>query len=301
MFKRILFSLLALLCLPVMSQQTTVQLVWPFSMASSAAPMIRGLIDAANSQQSEYNFVLVNRPGAGGAIAAQTVINSKELTVLVTSSSYYIRPLLFKDSYSYDQMSLLNEFCSNQPLGVFSTKIKHITELTKSKNLTVGINPGSITNLVSRAIVDNNSSINLVEVGYKGTPEATTDMLGGHLDMSVDFIGPATTQRFTGNVHTLGITGTRNQFGMKTFHSQGINGLEHVTVNYLILVRSDLPADLKLKLSNIFSKAGTNNQTKLLCEQEGGHVNIQPYSSMDQVNATSIARWTALTKNIPKQ
>lgn len=300
MLKRILLSLFVLLCWPVFAQQT-VQVVWPFSMASANASMLRALIETANLQQSEYNFVLVNKPGAGGAVAVQSVISTKELSILTITSSYYIRPLLFKDSYSTDQLSMLNEICSNQPLGIFSTKIKKIIDVPNDKNLSIGINPGSVTNLVSRAIVDNNSSIRLVEVGYKGTPEATTDMLGGHLDSSVDFIGPSTTQRFTGNVYTLGITGTHDRFGMKTFQSQGVKGLEHVTASQYVFVRSDLPADLKRKLSDIFSKAGTNSQTKLFCEQDGGYVNIQPYSTMDQINATNIARWTALTKNIPKQ
>ena len=300
MFKRILFSLSLLLCWPVLAQQT-VQVVWPFSMASANASILRALIETANTQQSEYNFVLVNKPGAGGAVAVQTVINNKELTILTTASSYYIRPLLYKDSYPTDQLALLNEICSNQPLGIFSTKIKKITDIPGDKQLSVGINPGSITNLVSRAIVDNNSTIGLIEIGYKGTPEATTDMLGGHLDSSVDFIGPGTTQRFTGNVYTLGVTGIHDRFGMKTFQSQGIKGLEHVTSSMYAFVRGDFSTDLKRKLSDIFSKAGTNSQSKLFCEQDGGYINIQPYSAMEQINATAISRWTALTKNIPKQ
>ena len=282
--------------------QQTVQVVWPFSVSSSHIQMVRGLVDTANSQQSEYQFVVVNKPGAGGSIAAQSVATSKDLQILIGTSSFYIRPLLYKDSHSYDSFSLIHELCSDQPLAIFSKKFKRISDIPTDKSITVGMIPGSITNLVSHAILENNRSVRLVEVHYKGTFEATTDMLAGHLESSVDFIGPNATERFTNqNVNTLGITGVHDRFGMKTFQSQGIKGLEHVTHSVYALVRKDVPENVKQRLAEIFIRAIQNNQSKLFCEQEGGFIPSVSYGRMAQTHATNISRWSALTKNLPKQ
>lgn len=278
-----------------------VQVVWPFSLASSHAPSIRGLLDTANNQQSEYQFVLANRPGAGGSVAALSVQNSKTLEILVGTSSFYIRPMLYKESHSYDNFSLITEICSDQPLAIFSRKYKKVSDVPVDKPMSVGIIPGSITNLVSNALVANNRSVKLNEIHYKGTIDATMDMLAGHIESSVDFIGPNATEKFTGTVYALGITGTHDRLGMKTFSSQGIKGLDHVTHSVYAFVRSDVPADVKKRLAEILIKAGSNSQTKFYCEQDGGFVPTVSYARMDQAHATNISRWTAITKNLPKQ
>lgn len=300
--KKFLSVVLLWLTTSMVQAQQTVQVVWPFSIASSHAGLVRALIDSANAQQSEYQFIFVNKPGAGGSVAANAVQNSKELSVLTATSSFYIRPMLYKNSHSYDGFSLINEICSDQPLALFSKKIKKISDVPADKTLTVGIIQGSITNLVAQAIVENNRSVKMVEVNYKGSPEATTDMLAGHIDASVDFIGPTATERFTGTVYTLGITGVSDRLGMKTFQSQGIKGLDHVTHSMYIFVRNDVPANLKQRLAEIFNKAGMNNsQARRLCEQEGGFIPTISYDKMEQIHNTNINRWIALTKNIPKQ
>jgi len=280
--------------------QQTVQVVWPFSPSSSNAAMIHNLIESANSQQSKYQFVFVNKPGAGGSIAANTVSESKNLTVLISTTSFYVRPTLFQEAHNFEQFSLINEFCTNQPLGVFSTKIKKIS--SESVQPTIGIIPGSITNLVSKAIMDNNPHLKLIEVGYKGTPEATTDMLGGHVDASVDFTGPSVTQRFTGSVNVLGITGTKDRKGMKTFQSQGIKGLDQLTHGHYVFVRSDVRTATKLELSSIINSAYSNHaKITEICEQDGGTLNAVPFNKLEQLNQDNIRSWTIFTKGIAKQ
>lgn len=299
--KKIILTLILAASSAMATAKQVVPVIWPFSASSSSSLMIHTVLDTANAQQSKYRFVFVNRPGAGGSIAANAVANAQELTVLIHTPSFYIRPFLFNESHRVDQFSLINDFCINQPIAVYSTKVKKITERAE-QGLTIGINPGGITNLVSRAIAENNPQLKIVEVPYKGTPEATTDMLGGHIDSSVDFTGPIVTQRFTGNVSVLGITGVKSRKDMPTFQSQGIKGLDQLTSSHHVFVRNDVADSIKQELFTIFSSA-INNNAKLteVCSQESGEIVPVPANRLEQINQDNIRKWSIITRNFVKQ
>ena len=75
--------------------QQTVTVLWPFNIGSNQAAYARAIIDQANTQQTKYRFVLENKPGAGGTIAARMVQGSHEITLLSMSSSFFIRPVFY--------------------------------------------------------------------------------------------------------------------------------------------------------------------------------------------------------------
>ena len=84
------FLSVVLLCLASVTAgaEQTVSVVWPFSPYGASATIVRQLIENANAQQNKYHFIFENKPGAGGYIAASTVTNSRELAVLVSTTSF---------------------------------------------------------------------------------------------------------------------------------------------------------------------------------------------------------------------
>ena len=113
----------------------TVQVVWPFAPGSTQAVMIRSLIESANQQQNQYQFVFVSKPGAGGAIAANYVLTSPTLTVLASSSSFYSRPMMYSESHDPEQFKMIGAVCMHSPLALFSRKYSTIKDL-KNKDAT---------------------------------------------------------------------------------------------------------------------------------------------------------------------
>lgn len=278
----------------------TVQVVWPFSPSSSNAVMVRNLIEAANKQQNKYNFVFNNKPGAGGTVGAMTVADEPGLAVLISTSSFYTRPLLFKDSHNVDQFSLINDFCGNQPLGIFSKRYKNMADMSRAgKEITIGVNPGAITSLVNRTINKNNK-INFVEIPYKGTPEATSDMMGGHVESAVEFIGPMALARMTQDVNVVGITGQRNIGKFVTFQSQGIKGLENVVHGHYIFVKKSTPDAVKQELNAIFNTAFVDS-VRQVCESDQGQLTAVPYSQTDALNNRLRENWRQLTQGMSRE
>lgn len=291
--------LLAMMISSMAYAQKTVQVAWPFAVGSPQANMVRTMIDSANSQQDKYQFIFLHKPGAGGAVAAYTVAESKDLFLLASTSSFYIRPLLYKDSHSVDDFNMVTLVCSAQPLSIFSKKINRLSD-AQGREVSLGVIPGSITTLVTRTIKRENADIKVLEVPYKGTPEATTDMLGGHIDGSVDFIGTSATSRFGTDIKVLGITGKRQINGYPTFQSLKIYGLENVTNDYFFFVNKSVDVATRQELNRILTNSYTE-KTKSLCEDDFGQLVKTSYSQVDEIHKSNKVRWEKLTSGIVRE
>lgn len=301
--KKYLLNLLLLAsALSAQANTQSVQIVWPFSLAGAQPTMIRQMIDNANRLQNQYQFVFVNNPGAGGTVAANTVTSAKDIRVLITSTSFYIRPAMYAESHDPKTFDLIGTVCTKQPFAVYSKKYKNIQELSKA-NASIGVINGTISQLVSTSLQLNNS-IKLNDIGYKGTPEAMTDMLGGHIDASVDFLGPMTLSRFSDKdqVSVIGVTGERNISGYATFKSQQIKGLEHIEFSMYVLVKNSLDPLIKRDISEVLHNS-IDDSVKKMCTDEYGLVERISWSNMPGYHANQIDRWSKFVKtlNIEKQ
>ena len=295
-----IFTIIAMLCIASSAfAQKVVPIIWPFSPSSSQANMIRSIIDSANTQQTKYQFVFQNRPGAGGAVAANATKEAKDLTILASTTSFYIRPLLYKDSHSVDDFSIVSTFCNAQPLAIYSKKINRLSD-AQVRELSIGVVPGSITTLLLRTAKRENPEMKLLEVPYKGTPEASSDMLGGHIDGSVDFIGTTVTSRFGNDIKVLGITGKRNINGYTSFQSLKIKGLENMTVDYYFFVNNTVDNSIRQELHKILTDAVTE-KPKSICEDDFGQFVKSPYSQTDSTHQSNKVVWEKLTAGIAKE
>jgi tripartite-type tricarboxylate transporter receptor subunit TctC len=276
-----------------------VKVYWGFAPTSSSAMMVRELIDNMNRQQDKYQFIFVHKPGIGGSIAASSMLADKSTSVLLTSSSFYIRPLLFKDSHDVTKFSIINSVCMAQPIAIFS-KNKNILEDAKTREITIGINPGSIGSLAVRSLKKDNPSLKIIEVPFKSTPEATLFMMGGHVDSSVEFVGQDTLANLAKDVHVLGITGVEAQPGFKTFSRQGIKGLEGIVADYYVFVNKNMSSTLQKELHDII-KNGMINKAKSLCEYDFGYVKYTPLAEAESIDLQNQKKWKELVADVEKE
>lgn len=280
------------------TQPEVVELIWPFSTASTNANMARSLVDQANQIQNKYQFVYVNKQGAGGSIGAQYVLTSSKSAVLMASSSFYTRPLMNPDSHNVNNFAMTNFLCTGQPLAMFSKKYSKVADF-KTNVVNVGMIFGSVTEMIPKAIERNNQNIKLNEVGYKGTPEIINDMLGGHLDVGIDFYTAATLARLPGNVHVVGITGTRNIDNVQTFKAQGIKGLDDLVTDYFIFVPDSASDTFKKDMYDILYKASVRGTFKNGCEEGHGQmVSPVPYDSLKKLHVNQQESWAKKTGSL---
>lgn len=82
-----LFAILLAATSIVATAKENITIYYSWSASDTAANFHRVLADEANKIQDRYNFIFDVKPGAGGSIAANTVLNQPN-TILATASAY---------------------------------------------------------------------------------------------------------------------------------------------------------------------------------------------------------------------
>src|SRR5262245_45734611 len=171
----------------------SLRVVVPFT-AGSGTDAVGRLVTERLATQVGQNFVIENRPGAGGTIGMAVVskANPDGYTILVHSSSYTVTPTTYPNA-PYDT---LRDFSGITPLA----NLPNVLVVAPSKGLrsvkelvaAAKAKPGSIT--YASAGAGSATQLNAerfrlgagfegVHVPFKGTPEALTDVIAGRVDI----------------------------------------------------------------------------------------------------------------------
>jgi tripartite-type tricarboxylate transporter receptor subunit TctC len=220
--KKILATLLATFALTSTATET-ITLVYSWTASDVAANYYRALVEVANSQQKKYNFVIDYKPGAGGTVAANHILNNKN-AVQITSSAFFIRPNLYPDqSYDLDRFQSVMTLCL-APFSISSARYKSWEEVPTDKPLTIGISGlGTTTHLTAIQLAKKYPNMEIIP--FKSTSEAVQATLGGQTDFAVGFVGDSiqyhsdNPTRRTSNI--LGISGSHSIEGRPLLINQG--------------------------------------------------------------------------------
>ena len=201
----------------------TITIVYSWTASDPAANYDRTIAEEANRIQNKYNFVFDAKPGAGGTVAANYVLNNPN-TILATSSAFFIRPNFYpNESHDVSNYRELMPKCT-APFVITSSKYKSWKEVPTDKPLSIGVSGlGTTTHLVATQIVAKYPNIQVVP--FKSTSEALVNVIGDNIDFSVGFIGDVeawTKENATKKtVNILGATGADKVEGHPTLSSLG--------------------------------------------------------------------------------
>src|SRR5262245_31407609 len=192
-----------------------VKLIVPFP-AGSATDQVARLIGAQLQEALKHPFVVENKPGAQGMIAAEQVAKSAPdgYTLMVsTNTPQAAAPSLFK-KVPYDPVK---DFEPVQRLGTTSFMLLVRSDFP-AKNLKeflahVRANPGKLSSgygsagsQVSQSMLRSMGKLDFADIPYKGIPNAVTDLLGGTLSFAFVDLGNALGQLKGGKLRGLGVT-----------------------------------------------------------------------------------------------
>lgn len=228
---------------PVMAQGNTlpalVTLVAPFAPGGGADQLAREFAHFAQSRAPGTTFVVENKPGANGAIAARHVARKEPdgaTLLLGTSSTHALGPLIAK----MDPADIVKEF---SPVTLLATTANVLAVASTSRwktlddfladarqnALTYGtFGTGSSAHLYGLLLAQSTGA-KLSHVPYKGSSQAATDLLGGHIEAV--FLTSSALEGLAreGKVRVLAVTGktrTRVLPDIKTFEEQHVEKLD---------------------------------------------------------------------------
>jgi tripartite-type tricarboxylate transporter receptor subunit TctC len=165
-----------------------VKLIVPFP-AGSATDQVARLTGAQLQDALKQPFIVENKPGAQGGIAAAEVAKSAPdgYTLLVTTNTPQAANVSLFKKLNYDPVK---DFVPIARLGTTSfmlmvrpdfpaKNLKEFLAHVRAQPGKLSAGYGSSGSQVSLAMLKSMGKLEVVEVPYKGIPQAVTDTLGG--------------------------------------------------------------------------------------------------------------------------
>jgi tripartite-type tricarboxylate transporter receptor subunit TctC len=190
-----------------------VKLIVPFP-AGSATDQVARLTGAQLQEALGQPFVVENKAGAQGSIAAAEVAKAAPdgYTLLMTTNTPQAANVSLFKKLNYDPVK---DFSPVARVGTTSfmlmvrpdfpaKDLKEFLQYAKTKNLSAGY--GSSGSQVSLAMLKSLGKLDVVDVPYKGIPQAVTDTLGGSLAFTFVDLSNALPQMKGGKLRGLGVT-----------------------------------------------------------------------------------------------
>ncbi|WP_338616716.1 tripartite tricarboxylate transporter substrate binding protein [Pigmentiphaga sp. CHJ604] len=193
-----------------------INLIVPFA-AGGTTDLLARTVAGGMSRQLGQAVVVINRPGAGTVVAAQSVAKAPAdgYTLLVASNATLaINPLLMKDvgyspTDSFGHVSLLGTVPNvvvARPDAPWTTLAQALDQAReRPKGLAYGSMGAGTSNHIGMELVGLQRSATLLHVPYKGSAPALVDLMGGNVDVVVDTLAATLPQVRAGKLKALAI------------------------------------------------------------------------------------------------
>lgn len=215
-----------------------VSLIVPFAPGGGADQLAREFANAAAPLLPGTTFVIDNKPGANGVIANRQVARQKPdgaTFLLGTSSTHALGPLIHRGDVDpmtdFAPATLLAETAT--AWAVLATSpwktLQEAIAAARQKPVTYGtFGAGSSAHLYG-LVLAGATGAKLEHVPYKGSAQAITDLLAGHVDSVLLTTSALDAMTKQGRIRLLAVSGDkRTQLlpDVPTFKEQGVPQLE---------------------------------------------------------------------------
>src|ERR1700729_923511 len=185
--------------------------------AGGGVDILSRMLGDVVSRQWGQSVIVENRPGAGGVVASQALVQSPPdgYTLIMVASGHPANPFLYPklpyDTFKdFTPISLLAS-SPNILLVRADSPFKTVGQViaaarAKPGTLTFGnAGPGTSTHLAGE-LLKNLARIDISAISYKGGAPAINDLLGGQITMSFNNGPESVGQLSAGTVRALGVT-----------------------------------------------------------------------------------------------
>ena len=285
-----------------------VKIVAPFAPGGSADTLGR-IVAQKLSESLKENFIVENRPGAGGALGSDLVAKAAPdgYTLVVSGiASHVLAPAI--QGTPYDPVRDFTHIALfGGPPAVLavnpSLKVKDLREFvalakSKPKALSYG-SPGNGTQgqLVAE-LFKHHAGIEMVHVPYKGASAAVADLIAGHIQAVSTTLTTAAGQIRSGRAMGLAISAEARlpEFpDVPTFAEMGYPDIV-ATVWFSLSGPADLPAEIVQRLNTEVNRALQLPDVRERLKTEGIVPTPMDAKAFTAFVAAEVKRWAPIVK-----
>jgi tripartite-type tricarboxylate transporter receptor subunit TctC len=292
-----------------------VHLIVPYGAGGIADVGMRILTDKLSIKFGKQ-FIVENRPGAGGIVAAKAGASAAPdgYTLSMTGNNYAIAAALFK-SLPYN---ILKDFDSVSTVAFFdvlivtrdTSPLKSVQDIVKAAKANPGklnigtINPGSTQNLAAE-LFKSTAGIQATIVPFRTSPDMATAVLRGDVDIAFEFYAAAQGLIRDKKIVVLASTGpARTPYlpQVPTVIESGVPGFDVSSWN-AISVPTGTPAPVIQVLNKAINEALVLPDVQEKAKRLGMQMRGGPPEEVAQRHKNDIAKWAAVIEKagIPRR
>lgn len=251
--------------------------------AGSTPDLSARLVTPGLSAHFGQQFIVDNRGGAGGLIGTEVASRATPdgYTLLMGTPGTLTIMQYVQKNVPYNT---LKDFA---PIGLISIgpylfvahpavpakTVSELVALAKAEpgKLTYGSAGNGSTNHLAMELFKHVAGVNIRHVPYKGGPQATTDLVGGHVHLSMLSIGPLLPHVKAQRLRVLAVTGSQRSAHLPeypTVDEAGIKGFEAVTW-FGMLAPASTPRPILTRLADALQKVLRAPETLAQFERQG--------------------------------
>ena len=303
-FAPLLFALAAASVQAQTYPSRPVKLVVPFP-AGSATDQVARLTGAELQAALGQPFLVENKAGAQGSIAATEVAKSAPdgYTLLLTTNTPQAANVSLYKKLAYDPVK---DFTPVARIATTSFMLmvkpeypahtlKEFLAHSRTKSQSAGY--GSSGSQVSLALLKSMGRIDVLDVPYKGIPQAITDTLGGTIAFTFVDLGNALAQAKGGKLRGLGVTSAKRTPLAPELPAlaEELPGYELIAW-FALMAPAAMPGDVVRKLHGATAAALAKPEVKERFAAIGADVAPLDPAQLGKFIDAEIAHWAKLVK-----
>ena len=297
-----IIAILAMAMAMTAQAKENITIVYAWGPGDSVANYHRTIANEANKIQDKYNFLFDTKPGAGGAIAANHVLNTPN-SILAHSTAFFVRPVVYpNESYDLTQYNEQYVHCM-APMAITSTKYTKWTDVPPPAKVSVGISGLGVTTHLA-AIEMQKRFPNLNIIPFKSTNDSMLSMVAGQTDFHIGFISEAEqwskdNSKADRKVTVLGITGTKVVNGYTPLIKSGFaHSFADMNVGHHMLLPVKADAARRKEFHEIFAKAAKSDAVRAAYAVDYCEPQSVAYDGLDKFFTFHTGYWKKLSTGI---
>jgi tripartite-type tricarboxylate transporter receptor subunit TctC len=307
----LIFALAAAVAAPAAAEDyptRPVKIIVPFG-AGGPADVYARFVGQHLSDALKRPFVIENRPGAGAVIGTDEAAKAAPdgYTLLMMSNTHTTNETLIPQK-SYQ---LMRDFVPVAPVNysdlvmvihpsVPAKDLKEFIALAKAKPGELNYassGPGTPYHMAGE-LFKAMSGTNIVHVPHRGSGEARTNVIGGHVHMMIDAITTMAPNVQAGQVRALGVTGQKRSDVLPevpTIAEAGVPGYD-ATIWLGIMAPAKTPQAIVDKLNAEINKVLSRPDVRQFWDKQGAVPMVMTPAQFGQYLRDDIEKWAKVVK-----
>ena len=282
---------------------------WIVSFAAGGPnDVVARIIGQHLSDHLGQQFVIENRPGAGGNVGMQSVLSSAPdgYTIAFVGPNYAINPALYeklpfdfiRDSVPVAGTMRLANVMEVHP-AVPANNVAEFIAYAKANPGKINFASGGVGTSphLSGELLKTMTGINLVHVPYRGTAPALSDLLAGQVQVLFDNIPGSIGHIRSGKVRALGVTGSKRVAAIPEVPTIGetVPGYD-VSIWYGIAAPRGTPPEIVAKLNQAVNAVLADPKLQARLAELGGEPMPTTPAQFGKLVAEETERWGKLIR-----